>query len=151
MLHLPGISLSISLKLCIQAIFAIGGASTEDLCDIDEEEGETTVSDEETNTDTESIFTDADGDGFTSDIDCVDDDASIHPMADELCDGVDNNCDGVTDLDAIDRTELYVDSDGDGYGAGDSLLVCSGTPNMVSTADDCDRNFFYLCALLTLQ
>ena len=34
------ISLSISLKLCIQAFFALGGASTEDPCDIDEEEGE---------------------------------------------------------------------------------------------------------------
>jgi Cys-rich repeat protein len=41
---------------------------------------------------------DADGDGFTiGQGDCNDQDASIHPMAPELCDGIDNNCSGIVD------------------------------------------------------
>ncbi|MCB9656063.1 MAG: hypothetical protein H6726_00325 [Sandaracinaceae bacterium] len=38
---------------------------------------------------------DRDGDGFCADIDCDDTRASIHPGADEVCDGYDSNCDGV--------------------------------------------------------
>ena len=51
---------------------------------------------------------DPDGDGFflcTEPSDCWEGNALIHPDAYEVCDGIDNNCDGVTD-------ELY-DSDAD--------------------------------------
>ena len=40
---------------------------------------------------------DNDGDGEGSISDCNDDDASINSAATEVCDGVDNNCDGNTD------------------------------------------------------
>ena len=40
---------------------------------------------------------DNDGDGYTDDVDCADDDETINPSASETCDGVDNNCDGVID------------------------------------------------------
>ena len=40
---------------------------------------------------------DNDGDGFSSFADCNDNDASINANATEVCDGVDNNCDGVVD------------------------------------------------------
>lgn len=40
---------------------------------------------------------DKDGDGYYSDVDCNDNDASINPGAVEVCDGVDNDCNGKID------------------------------------------------------
>jgi len=40
---------------------------------------------------------DEDGDGACFLEDCADDDPEIHPAAEDGCDGVDNDCDGVTD------------------------------------------------------
>ncbi len=43
---------------------------------------------------------DGDGDGFTSEIDCNDEDAAIHPAATEICDDeIDNDCDSLIDAD----------------------------------------------------
>ena len=59
---------------------------------------------------------DGDGDGFAADVDCNDIDPTVNPDAEERCDGIDNNCDGLTDTDASDRTVWYIDRDADGYG-----------------------------------
>ena len=47
-------------------------------------------------------LTDSDGDGFAQEDDCDDADPAVSPDADELCNGYDDNCDGVADEDAAD-------------------------------------------------
>ncbi len=102
-----------------------------------------------------SFYGDGDGDGFgdlasllyacvlpagasVSPDDCDDTDASIAPDADERCNGVDDNCDGVIDDDAVDRASWYLDEDGDGYGDV-VLLVCEDPGgDYVADAGDCD-------------
>lgn len=42
-------------------------------------------------------ITDKDGDCFAPPFDCNDSNPRVHPFAKELCDNLDNNCDGVTD------------------------------------------------------
>ncbi|HMV65355.1 MAG TPA: putative metal-binding motif-containing protein [Myxococcota bacterium] len=72
--------------------------------------------------------------------DCDDRAPAIHPNAEELCDDVDNDCDGTIDLDhGRDlREALWLDVDGDGHGApGQSRTTCFG-PGLSRTADDCD-------------
>ena len=55
---------------------------------------------------------DRDKDGYKGDDDCDDLNASIHPGADEVCDAIDNNCNGSVDEGLI--LEWYADKDDDG-------------------------------------
>ena len=86
-------------------------------------------------------FADVDGDGFGDDEntitacqppsgyiivgnDCDDNSAVSFPGAEELCDEIDNNCDG--DIDEFLLEGMYLDSDGDGYGHPDQpIQSCS--------------------------
>jgi hypothetical protein len=58
--------------------------------------------------------------------DCDDANAEAHPDADEVCDGVDNNCDGVVDEGLT--TTYYADRDLDGFGdEGAPVEACEPT------------------------
>ncbi|MEN0064390.1 MAG: MopE-related protein [Myxococcota bacterium] len=74
--------------------------------------------------------------------DCNDSDDEIFPTADEVCDGVDNNCDMLAD-DAdpatIDFGTFWDDTDQDGFGApGTEVEVCVMPAGTVTNDDDCD-------------
>ncbi len=47
--------------------------------------------------------------------DCDDEDATVHTGATEVCNGVDDDCDGNMDNDAVDAHTWYADHDEDGY------------------------------------
>jgi len=87
--------------------------------------------------DTGPELVDADGDGYDESIDCDDEDASIHPGADEQCDGLDNDCDG--DIDEEGGSLWYADGDGDGYGdPEDAVTACEAPSGFVGDSSDCD-------------
>ncbi len=71
--------------------------------------------------------------------DCDDANAAIQPAQIELCDGIDNNCNGTVDEDARPVT-WYRDTDGDGFGTSASGTQVSCTPptgySLLGT--DCD-------------
>jgi len=91
---------------------------------------------------------DVDGDGHI-DInlggdDCDDNNGAVFPGNLEICDGIDNNCDGLADeddpnLDPSDSS-WYGDADGDGYGNPDQVVYqCDPpAPEAVQNGDDCD-------------
>jgi hypothetical protein len=70
--------------------------------------------------------------------DCDDGDPDVNPGAVEVCNGIDDNCDGDADLDAVDAFDTFYDGDGDGYGAGIAFPSCSTGDGWVDNADDCD-------------
>ncbi len=85
--------------------------------------------------DTGGPVEDADADGFTVDQgDCDDADPAIRPGAEEACDGIDQDCDGVVD-EGVTGT-FFADEDGDGFGdPATSLEACEGA---VDNDRDCD-------------
>ena len=91
----------------------------------------------ETPTIEEPIIQDSDGDGFSADEDCDDNNSLVSPGAEELCDGFDNNCDGQIDEGVL--TAFYVDSDSDGFGNPSIVVEACETPDgFVTNGSDCD-------------
>ena len=62
-----------------------------------------------------AIDADSDLDTYYSAVDCNDNNASIYPGATEICNFIDDDCDGVTD-DGIAYLIFYTDADIDNYG-----------------------------------
>ena len=100
-----------------------------------------------------SGYADSDGDGFgapdgwteTCDstvalvgnsADCDDADANVNPGAEEVCDGVDNDCNGLDD--GPDGSLFYLDADGDGHGGDYAVLACEVPDGFIDNSDDCD-------------
>ena len=81
---------------------------------------------------------DEDGDGFCpSANDCNDADAAISPGATELCNGVDDNCDGNVDEGVLQT--FYADADQDGYGSETvTIEACEAPTGYIPNNTDCD-------------
>jgi hypothetical protein len=70
--------------------------------------------------------------------DCNDSDPAISPFESELCDGVDQDCDGTPDDGLVGGT-WYTDADADGYGDPlGEVKACTQPPNTTNDATDCD-------------
>ena len=109
-----------------------------------------------------TFYTDGDGDTFgdaarpvqacalpagasVNDDDCDDASAALSPAAAEVCDTIDNNCDGRTDdadpgLLLSSATAFYADLDLDGYGGGAALLRCIAPTGALTIGGDCDES-----------
>jgi hypothetical protein len=78
--------------------------------------------------------------GYVADgSDCDDGQDQAYPGADEVCDQIDNDCNGEVDDEALDAETYYFDQDRDGYGTDKTMLVsCDPPANHVTSAGDCD-------------
>ena len=69
--------------------------------------------------------------------DCNDDDAQIFPGNIEICDGKDNDCNGIIDEGVLNT--YYRDADGDGYGNPiDTVYACNRPAGYVDNDEDCN-------------
>ena len=111
-----------------------------------------------------AFFTDRDGDGFGSDAsiewaceeregvatvsgDCDDTNAVVNPAAEEVCDGLDNNCSGT--IDEGQTQFFYEDVDADGFGNDGSMVeTCDRPSGYVDNALDCDDTSAFVSPLL---
>ncbi|WP_052172354.1 MopE-related protein [Psychroserpens jangbogonensis] len=105
----------------------------------------------------QTYYVDSDGDGFGSttselfcessapigysdnDLDCNDSDATVNLDATEICDGIDNNCNGEVD-EGLVMTTYYVDGDGDGFGSTTSEMLCESSAPSGYSDNDLDCN-----------
>ncbi len=70
--------------------------------------------------------------------DCDDGNPAVVPGATEVCDGVDNDCDGTVDQAPTDGVLRHRDADADGHGAIEETSACADDPTFVDVGDDCD-------------
>ncbi len=136
-----------------------GASELCDAADIDEDCDGLMDDDDPSVSNMSAWYPDADSDGFGASVgsiaacdqpvgrvasrdDCDDTDAAVNPDASEICDGQDNDCDGLADDDDSGVTGAptwFRDGDGDGYGD-DSVATaaCSAPSGYASVGGDCD-------------
>jgi hypothetical protein len=102
----------------------------------------------------QNYYQDFDGDGFgfgtptslctnqtgyvNNAFDCNDFQAQVNPIAQEICNGIDDNCNTLVD-DGLQFTNYFLDGDQDGFGAGSPQSLCSNPGNGYSTLNtDCN-------------
>lgn len=103
---------------------------------------------------TTTFYQDADTDGFgtstssvqrcnqptgyvTNGNDCNDANASVNLGATEICNSIDDDCDGLTDEGVT--TTFYLDTDTDGFGNPDATIsICNQPSGYVTNGNDCD-------------
>jgi hypothetical protein len=106
---------------------------------------------------TASYYLDADNDGYglssslvsdcihpigyvTQSGDCNDNDASISPIQIEICNGVDDNCNGQSE-EGLTFINFYLDNDGDGYGSTTNFIsACDVVAGYITQGGDCNDN-----------
>ncbi len=83
---------------------------------------------------------DLDGDGYPDICDCDIYEPAAYPGAEEICDGIDNDCDNVVDgPDAVGAVIWFADMDGDGWGNLEvTQLACEQPYNFVRNRRDCN-------------
>ncbi len=133
---------------CDDAVAAVNPDATE-ICDGLDNDCDRQIDDADSSLDTSTLDTwyeDSDGDGFgdrsssrstcempagyvDDNSDCDDGDEDINPDADELCNGVDDDCDRTADEEAVDGDWYSQDEDGDGFGSTEVVWACDGPDN----------------------
>lgn len=102
-----------------------------------------------------TFYADADNDGYgnpsvsvqactaptgyvANNTDCDDTNAAVNPGAAEVCNNLDDNCNGEVD-EGLPTETYYVDADGDGFGdPAVSVVACSAPEGYVLDNTDCD-------------
>ena len=108
----------------------------------------------------ETFFPDTDGDGYGDATkgsvqceatagyvarggDCKDTDAAVSPGGTEICDLIDNDCDGHVDdadpnVNTAAGTLYYQDADADGFGGSTTMRACQKPAGYVESSNDCN-------------